>query len=94
MAVKYRIEYDEYSQYQRKPRALKPGAITVVIAICVTLTLLLLRPATGRALLDALLPGDAAVTKAALERLSDSLDYGVSLPDAMDVFCNAVMDGE
>lgn len=93
MAVKYRIEYDEYSQYQKRSLALKPGAITVAIAICVALTLLLLRPVTGWALVDALLPGDATVTRAALESLSDSLDEGASLPDAVDVFCNAVMDG-
>lgn len=92
MAVKYRIEYDIYDQYQKKSRFKKlyKGLFTVLL-LGTVLMLIFWTPAMN-VVQEVLVPGDFTVTTDALQQMSDALDTGASFADAMDVFCDAIMD--
>ena len=94
MAMKYRIEYDEFSRYQNKSGFSRLKTYIVGVALCVVLAVLLLYPPALGVLYDLILPGNPTVTISALQELSEALDDGASLSDAVDVFCHAVINGE
>lgn len=92
MSVKYRIEYETYSVYQKTRGFGKIPWQMITLFLCVAGVSLLLYLPTSIKLRDLFLPGDPAVTADALRELSNALDNGTSLSSAMDVFCDAIMD--
>lgn len=89
--MSYRIEY----QATKKVRGLeKRTAVLPALAGCLVLSLLLVSAfwPRGREMMERLLiPGDPAVTAAALEELSEDLQSGESIQDALDAFCRQVL---
>ena len=91
MAMAYRIKYNLVGPDRQKPRKKKrTGAIVTVLAIGGLLVIaihLLYLPWPQKLLL----PGDAAVTAAALEGLAENLQQGESLMDAITCFCRNII---
>lgn len=88
----YRVEYQQVKKARRgEKRTSRLAALTV---LCLFLFLLLVNgfwPRGAEALRDLLLPGDAAVTVAALEDLALELRTGEELSSALENFCRKVV---
>ncbi len=89
----YRIEYGS-SSVQRKPLKRKPHYAAIATAVGV-LSLVFLAIAIKHAGLtwvrDVLLPGDPAITAAALENMVDSMRSGSSIAEAVTAFCQEIL---
>lgn len=88
----YRVDYPS----ARKGRGAEkpPLRLAALTALCLLIFLLLVNgfwPAGAQALRDFLIPGDTAVTVAALEDLAAELRAGEALPDALESFCRRVI---
>lgn len=66
-------------------RKRRPG-IWIIITLCIVVILVC-------ATTDILIPGDAAVTKAAVNDLVDSIKGGEQVVDAFAAFCQTVLQG-
>lgn len=89
--MSYRIDYQATKKVRGAEKLRSPGAALV----CILLILLILCgiPPQGREVLRSLLiPGDAAVTVAALETLAGELRSGTEVQTALDGFCRQVTD--
>lgn len=90
----YRIEYQPVKKVRgMEKRISRLGALT---AVCLLLFLLLVSavwPQGASAVQSFFLPGDAAVTAAALEGLTADLQAGVGWSDALELFCIRVIEG-
>ena len=89
MGMSYRIVYS--SQIQKMPIKRKGSpwvagiAVFLILALCLT-------AGSGEWLQDLLLPGDAAVTGAALQNMVEDLKNGENLTDAVTAFCKEILD--
>jgi len=87
--MSYRVEYQPAGQ------AKKGGSRLIALtALCLLLFLLLLNgfwPRGAQVLREWVLPGDAAVTAAALEELAVELKSGEPISGALEDFCRRVM---
>ena len=90
----YRIAYESFGEekkfptYWRRKSAIAAGLLVIVLvvgAVSVKYTGL-------RWVQDYLLPGDPAVTAAALENFAQDLKEGESVKDAITAFCREIMD--
>ena len=94
MAIKYRIEYEGYSKYPKSTVIKKLIPYLLPILLCITLVHIFLYFDPEAHLFDLLLPGDSAVTVHAFERLSESIGRGDTLPQALEIFCNTVINAQ
>lgn len=84
----YRIKYNLVGPNRKTTQKNKrTGAILTVLGICGFVVIALHLPWAR----DLLLPGDSAVTAAALEDLAENLQQGESLMDAITVFCRNII---
>lgn len=91
--MSYRVEYEPVKKVRNvEKRVVRVPALT---ASCLLLFLLLVNGfwSQGREVLrEILLPGDAAVTAAALEEFAQELKMGEPLGDAVEGFCRTVIE--
>ena len=92
MALKYRIEYGNYSRYQKSNTFKMLAHYLCPVILCVALLLYIGYSHNLSQIYELILPGDPAVTTDAFRHLSESLDRGEALSDALDVFCETIMD--
>lgn len=87
----YRIAYENIGPKKQK-RSNRVKVLSSIIVICGVLAVVLhsLQLPWVQKLL---LPGDSAVTAAALEGLAENLSQGKPLGDAITVFCRRVING-
>lgn len=89
----YRVEYSLGSSKIRKKE--KRSGVVALSAGCLLLFALLVNafwPQGAHTLRELLLPGNAAVTAAALEGLAEDLGSGIEIPEALEAFCRKVMN--
>ena len=92
--MSYCIEYTSGTKrkYPKKTKKF-PGKVKILwftAALCVALLLI---PGVGDALKRLLLPGDPAVTEAAIISMAERLGAGERLYDAVTVFCREIIQG-
>lgn len=87
----YRVEYQTVRKVRRMEQK-KSGqaALTAVFFVVFLIITTLLWPEGREVLREILLPGDPAVTVAALETLAEELQTGVQLGDALENFCQSI----
>ena len=91
--MSYQIVYDTNDIKMTKMQNNR-GRKPLRIAIFVILLIGLIRISSwDDALWEFLIPGNAAVTKSAFQNLTESLQSGDSLSDAVYVFCDTVIQG-
>lgn len=84
----YRIKYNLVGPDRKTTQKSKrTWAIVTALGIGVLMAIALHLPWAQ----DLLLPGDSAVTAAALEGLAENLQQGESLMDAITVFCRSII---
>lgn len=90
----YRIDYGPVKKMRDvEKRTSRLAALTGVFLLLFVTTVCYCWPEGTAVLRDLLLPGDPAVTAAAMEELSDSLRAGESVFHALSDFCNRVLEG-
>ena len=90
----YRIEYGSQRQYSREK--IRVGRIFWLTGACFLAFAFVTRhcwPQGQQLLEEALLPGDAAVTKQAFSLLTEQLRHGEAVGDAVAAFCREVIHG-
>ena len=88
----YRVDYGPVKQ-ERKGRS-SISRVLMLTAVCLLVFLLLVNsfcPRGAEVLRSFLLPGDAAVTAAALEELSAELQNGEDISSALESFCRKII---
>lgn len=91
----YRIVYGPEGVGQRKGMD-SPKRLRGMIAGCLLAFLILtvrFWPEGREKLEEALLPGDPVVTKQAFSTMTERLQAGETITDAVTAFCQVVMDG-
>ena len=91
MALKYRIVYDNCPRYKQNRYAKKVKVYLSIILLCSAAVLFFVLPPGDTKIYHLFLPGDPIVTEQAFCQLSESLDRGVALSDALDAFCKSVI---
>lgn len=87
----YRIDYGPMKKVRGAEKRRSPRA--ALGALCLLILLgLALWPRGARALRAVLIPGDPAVTVAALENLAGELRSGADVQEALEAFCAQVAD--
>ena len=94
MALKYRIIYNSCPRYEKKNKAKRTIRHLLVITLAIVLVFYLTCSSERLKLYELILPGDPVVTTTALHQLSNAVDQGLPLSDALDAFCNTIMDGQ
>ena len=88
----YRVEYQ---MEQTEKTDARPGRFPVMLGSCLLVFLLLVNglwPRGAQMLRELLLPGNPAVTVAALEDFAQELKAGEALESALESFCRKVID--
>ena len=88
----YRVEYETVRKVRRMEQ--KTARLPAMIAAALILFFILVGffwPEGKEALRNFLIPGDPAVTVAALEGLAEELETGAELGDALENFCRTVL---
>lgn len=93
--MSYRIVYGEEPLcYRRNQLRLRNVARYTLVCIVLFAVLTVGFWPSGRdALLEAILPGDAAVTRQAIVNMAENLKSGEAIGDAVTVFCREIVDG-
>ena len=87
----YRVEYETVRKVRRmEQKRSGTAALTVMFFVVFLLLTSLLWPEGREVLQEIFLPGDPAVTVAALETLADELQTGAQLGDALENFCQSI----
>lgn len=92
MALKYRIVYGSYSRYQKKSIINKFKQYLYPLLLCAVFLLCLVYSPDKAKFYELLLPGDPTVTTNAFHQLTNAIRSGDTFFDAVDVFCEMVMD--
>ena len=94
VAIKYRIKYENYAKYPKNSviQKLILYLSPVLCSVAVILAFILLRPASN--LYELFLPGDPAVTIQAFNQLSGAIGRGDALPQALEAFCQTVINAQ
>lgn len=92
MALRYRIVYSANSQLckSKKRHTKTKYVISGLLAVFITI-ILAISPYRAK-FIHFILPGDPVVTTNALQKLSETLGRGESLSNALDAFCETIMD--
>ena len=88
----YRVDYGPGNSEHKGNNSL--SRVLVLTAVCLLVFLLLVNsfwPRGAEVLRSFLLPGDAAVTAAALEELSAELQNGEDISSALESFCRKII---
>jgi hypothetical protein len=89
--MSYRIEYDSnVGKYE--VRKFHPGRFPMIVG-CVLAAVLVIYPQSREAVRGLLIPGEDAVTVAAVEIMTNDLKSGAGLYDAVFDFCSMVIHG-
>lgn len=91
----YRIDYQPVKKV-RDAEKRRSGSLPLT-ALCFLLFCLLvnwLDPVGAEVMRELLIPGDAAVTAAALDGFAEELKAGEELEDALKYFCQKLQEGE
>lgn len=91
--MSYRVEYGPAGE-KEKTAGEAGGRLIALTAVCLLTFLILVNVfwPRGRDVLQRILwPGDSEVTQQAVEAFVDELRYGVSIGDAAEGFCLAVL---
>lgn len=91
MALKYRIVYDDYSQYKKTFRQTKFPRALLTLLLCSAIILLMISTNGDHSILEMLLPGDPSVSAKAFLNLSEDLSRGEAISSALDAFCETIM---
>lgn len=87
----YRVEYETVPKVRRmEQKRSGTAALTAMFFVVFLLVTSLLWPEGREVLREIFLPGDPAVTVAALETLADELQTGAQLGDALENFCQSI----
>lgn len=92
----YKVRYNPYSEKKfpvRRSRSKKEKYIIVTVILVLVFLVLLPFYKNGQ-LKELLIPGDAAATEAAFERLVDELKNGVPVKAAITAFCEEIIKHE
>lgn len=92
MALKYKIVYGNDTRYRQPRRIHTVARYLAAVFLCIVVVILAVLPPVKNKLYDLFLPGSPAVTSDALCQLAEALGRGEALTDALDVFCNTVME--
>ena len=92
VSVKYRIEYEMFPLYQKRSGYKKLNFGLLIVLLVSLVMLIRFNPLAANAVQELLVPGDFDVTTNALQQLSEALDNGDSFVEAVDAFCDAIMD--
>ena len=94
MAVKYRIEYKNYSKYPKRSviKKLIPYLLPILLCVAVVLAFLYLNPESN--LFTLLLPGKPAVTVQAFDQLTETIRRGGAFAQALEVFCVTIINAK
>lgn len=92
MGRKYRITYDAYPQYGTGSSRKKKAPYLLPFLVCTILILTLLFTSNTGEFYRLVLPGDPDVTAEAFHQFAAAIDRGETLFNALDVFCETVMD--
>ena len=90
----YRIEYESHGDV-RKPLKLRHSRanISIIVLVLALVAGAMAIKHTGLTWVqEVLLPGDPAVTAAALENMVDNIKSGDSIPEAVATFCQQIVD--
>lgn len=85
----YRVEYETPGQVPKKEK--RVVMLTAVFLVLFLLLVNLFWPQGAVLLRELALPGDAAITAAALEDLAADLGNGLEISDALESFCRKVI---
>lgn len=90
----YRIAYESFGEERKCPayRRRKSAIAAGLLIILLVLGSVSVKHTGLRWVQDYLLPGDPAVTAAALENFAQDLKEGESVKDAITAFCRQIMD--
>lgn len=92
MALKYRIEYGNSSRHPKNKTFKILAPYLCPLILCGALLLYTVYSHNSPRIYELFLPGDPAITTDAFRQLSESLGRGDALSDALDVFCETIMD--
>ena len=88
----YKIEYTPESAYRypqaEKRRTIKPGKFVFLLFLIAAAAWI-----RFRGIPDILIPGDAVVTRAAASDFMEHVKTGMSVGEAVTVFCQQIIDG-
>lgn len=90
--MSYQIKYRSFGEEKKGPKKPYPWLATALLVIFLFLGAMTVKYKGLRWVTDYLLPGDPAVTAAALESMAEDLKNGESLPDAVAAFCRQIME--
>lgn len=92
--VGYRIEYDSTGAKMRRIGLSKEKRRVILIVGVLIITVLIMAFPAGRLWIrDLLLPGNEAVTAAALEDFAEDIRQGQSFGQAVEAFCREIIHG-
>lgn len=92
MARKYQIVYDSYACYEKKKIAKHFLAYLFPLLLCIIFISYLAHTEKDINIPKLLMPGDASITTAAFQQLTEAIKSGETLSEALDVFCETVME--
>lgn len=91
----YRVEYETVSKVRRmEQKTARVPALTAAAFLLFLILVVNFWPKGKAVLQEILIPGDPAVTVAALEDLAEELETGAPLSDALENFCRTVVEAE
>ena len=92
--MSYRIDYGPVKKVRGvEKRTSRVAALTGMLLLLFVITVCAFWPEGAAVLRDWILPGDPAVTAAAMEELTDSLRTGEKLSGSLRTFCIRILEG-
>lgn len=91
--MSYQIIYDSKDMHIANKRKKRRHTGLMVCILSILMLGILRISGWGETLWQYMIPGDPEITAEAFQNLSDSLQNGHSLSDAVFVFCNTVIQG-
>lgn len=87
----YRISYDSVGKYRQKKEKNRKGIFIAVLVLVLVIGAITVKSVGLTWVQEVLLPGDPAVTAAALEGMVENLRNGENLYDAITAFCREII---
>ena len=88
----YRISYDGVGKYRLKNKNKRKGIYSAVFVLLLVFVAISIKVSGLTWVQEVLLPGDSAVTAAALEDMVTDLRNGDSLYEAIKAFCQEIVE--
>ena len=90
--MSYRINYRSFGEEKKGPRKTHSWLASALLVIFLLFGAITVKQKGLSWVTNYLLPGDPAVTAAALENMAEDLKNGESLQDAVAAFCRQIME--